>query len=48
MDTSSFSTPRTQHSLGKSLGVQSKVNATFINERDDSFDYYSSERDLQY
>ena len=26
--------PGTQHSLGKSLGVQSKVNATFSNERD--------------
>jgi hypothetical protein len=40
--------PGTQHSLGKSLGVQSKVNATLSNERDDSFDYYCSERDLQY
>jgi Domain of unknown function (DUF4365) len=40
--------PRSQHPLGKSLGVQSKVNATFSNERDDSFDYYCSERDLQY
>jgi hypothetical protein len=40
--------PGTQHSLGKSLGVQSKVNATFSNEREDGFDYYCSARDLQY
>ena len=40
--------PGTQHPLGKSLGVQSKVNAALSNERDDSFDYYCSERDLQY
>ncbi len=40
--------PGTQHPLGKSLGVQSKVNATFSNEREDGFDYYCAERDLQY
>lgn len=40
--------PGTQNPLGKSLAVQSKVNATFSNEREDSFDYYCTERDLQY
>jgi hypothetical protein len=40
--------PGTQHPLGKSLGVQSKVNATFSNESEDGFDYYCAERDLQY
>jgi hypothetical protein len=40
--------PGSQHPLGKSLGVQSKVLATFSNERDESFDYYCTERDLEY
>jgi uncharacterized protein DUF4365 len=40
--------PNTGYSLGKSLGVQSKVLAAFSNERDDGFDYYCDERDLVY
>jgi hypothetical protein len=40
--------PGTQSSLGKTLGVQSKVNATFSNESAGGFDYYCTERDLQY
>lgn len=40
--------PGTQNPLGKSLAVQSKVNATFSNEQEESFDYYCTERDLRY
>jgi hypothetical protein len=40
--------PARQSPLGKTLGVQSKVAATFSNERADTFDYYCDERDLRY
>lgn len=40
--------PVTNHALGKTLAVQSRVLATLANETDEGFDYYCAERDLDY